>query len=130
MRVLWYEVHSTYIDAVISVVARLQSQINDLKFLISKNGNGATITSAGGYLKQNVPNPYRNNTVISYYLSDNAGRAQIRITDEKGSTLKVYTASKGGEVKIKSGELVVGTYTYTLYVNDKKIDSKQMVIIR
>ena len=105
----------------------LQSQVNELKTLISKGGTGTT--SLSGYLKQNIPNPANNNTVISYYLPDNAGIAQIRITDIKGSLLKVYTPSKGeGQLNIKSGELPVGTYNYSLYVNGKSIDTKQMII--
>lgn len=40
-------------------------------------------------------------------------------------------AAKGaGQLNIRSGELAAGTYNYTLYVNDKKIDSKQMVITK
>lgn len=109
----------------------LQNQINELKSLIAKGGNSPTSTFSKSYLKQNVPNPANNNTVISYYLPDNTGRAQIRITDEKGSALKIYNASGGeGRLNIKSGELPAGTYNYTLYVNDKKIDTKQMVIIK
>lgn len=109
----------------------LKNEIDELKSLISKITNGISVTSSTGYLKQNVPNPAGNNTVISYYLPGNTGHAQIRVTDSKGSALKVYTASKGdGQVNIKSGELAAGTYTYTLYLNDKKIDSKQMVIIK
>jgi hypothetical protein len=109
----------------------LQKEIDELKSLISKISNGGSTTSSTGYLKQNVPNPAGNNTVISYYLPDNSGQAQIRVTDSKGRALKVYTAKKGdGQVNIKSGEFTSGIYTYTLYVNDKKIDSKQMIIIK
>ncbi|MEP6596193.1 MAG: T9SS type A sorting domain-containing protein, partial [Ginsengibacter sp.] len=109
----------------------LQKEIDELKLLILKANNNRPPTSSTGYLKQNIPNPANNNTVISYYLPDNTGRGQIRITDSKGSALKVYTASKGeGQLNIKSGELPAGTYNYTLYINDKKIDSKQMVIAK
>jgi len=49
--------------------------------------------------------------------------AQIRITDIKGSTVKIYNASKGeGLVIIKSGDLPTGAYTYSLIINNKKID--------
>ena len=53
-----------------------QKQINDLQALMQtitkQGGQGLSTTlSANGYLKQNVPNPANNNTVISYYLPDN-----------------------------------------------------------
>ena len=109
----------------------LQNQVYELKSMISKGGNASAITSLSGYLKQNVPNPANSNTVISYYLPYNAGSAQIKITDIKGSLLKVYNPSKGeGQVNIKTGELPVGTYNYSLYVNGKSIDTKQMIITK
>ncbi len=111
----------------------LQIQVDELKSIISKGGNATSINSSiSGYIKQNIPNPANNNTVIRYYVPDNTtGKAQIMITDIKGSVLKVYTASKGaGQVNIRAGELAAGTYNYSLYVNDQRIDSKQMVIIK
>jgi hypothetical protein len=56
-------------------------------------------------------------------------KAEIRITDAKGSILKIYKAITGqGHLNIKSNELPAGTYNYTLYVGDRKVDTKQMVI--
>jgi len=113
------------------LISDLQSQINELKSLMLKGGSGTTFTSSVGYLKQNVPNPAGNNTLISYYLPDNAGKAEIRITDVKGGTLKIYNATAGqGYLNIKSGELLAGIYNYTLYVSDRKVDTKQMVITK
>ncbi len=113
-------------------IADLQNQINELKSLILKGNNLTSLTSSsGGYLKQNVPNPANNNTVISYYLPENTRKAQITITDAKGSAVKVYNATIGeGRINITSAELAAGTYNYTLSVNDKRIDSKQMVITK
>lgn len=109
----------------------LKNQINDLKTLILKNGNTSTITSLSGYIKQNAPNPSYNNTIINYYIPNEARNAQILLTDVKGSVLKSYNVSRGqGQVNIKSGEIAAGTYNYTLYINNSKIDTKQMVIIK
>jgi len=114
-----------------SLISDLQSQINDLKLLITKTGNGGSIISATGYLKQNAPNPFNANTVINYYITDNAGHAQIRITDAAGRTIKTFNAAKGeGKINIRSGVLAAGNYSYTLYVNNKMIDTKQMVLVK
>jgi len=112
-------------------IADLQNQINELKSMILSGNNSSSITSSSGYLKQNIPNPAANATVISYYLPENITHAQIKVTDMKGSVLKVYSAAAGaGQVNIRSGELVAGVYNYTLYANDKKLDTKQMVIMK
>ena len=108
----------------------LQNQINELKVLIIK-GNSLPTATSNAYLKQNIPNPSNSNTVIRYHLPDNSGRAQIKITDIKGSTIKVYNASAAqGSLNISTSELPAGTYNYTLYVNDKQIDTKQMIIMK
>ncbi|MEP6597724.1 MAG: tail fiber domain-containing protein, partial [Ginsengibacter sp.] len=108
----------------------LQNQVNELKSLIAKSGNGTTTTSTA-YLKQNSPNPFNNSTVIGYYIPDNAGYAQIKITDIKGSVIKTFNPSKGeGQINIRSGELPAGTYNYTLYINNKTIDTNQMVLLK
>lgn len=108
----------------------LQNQINDLKSLLSKGQNGTLVTSSNAFLKQNIPNPANNNTVISYYIPGNAGYAQIKITDIKGSLVKSFNAAKGeGKINIRTGELPAGTYNYTLYINNKRVDTKQMVVV-
>jgi len=108
--------------------------VNELKVLVAdlvkQRGNNSVALSTG-YLKQNVPNPAGHNTTISYYVPDNAGYAQIRVTDVKGAIIKSFNTAKGeGQINIKAGELPVGTYNYTLYINDKTIDTKQMVLVK
>lgn len=111
----------------------LQQQINELKAMVqalTKHGGNVTSLSTG-FLKQNVPNPASSNTVIGYYIPDNAGYAQIKITDVKGSVIKIFTAAKGeGQINIRSGQLPAGTYNYTLYINSKAVDTNQMVLIK
>ena len=108
----------------------LQSQINELKALISKGVNGSG-TSTAGYLKQNAPNPFNSNTVIQYYIPDNARHAQIRIIDVTGRVVKTFNAPKGeGRINIGSGELAAGNYSYTLYVDNKTADTKQMLLLK
>ncbi|HTF27291.1 MAG TPA: T9SS type A sorting domain-containing protein, partial [Flavitalea sp.] len=113
-----------------SLISDLQNQINDLKALITKGGNGGSSLSPTGYLKQNAPNPFRSNTVISYYIPENAGHAQIRIVDINGRLIKTFNAPKGeGQIAIRSDELFAGTYSYTLFVNNRTVDTKQMVLL-
>ncbi len=113
-----------------SLIIDLQTQVNELKSLITKSLNGTPISSSG-YLKQNAPNPFNENTVISYHVPDNAGHAQIRITDVAGRLIKTFNATNGeGQINIRSGELPPGTYSYTLFVNNKTVDTKKMVLLK
>ncbi len=82
-------------------------------------------------LEQNAPNPYKGNTIINYYVPFNAGNAVIKITDMKGSLLKTFNVKEGkGQVVLQSDQLATGTYQYSLFVNGRLIDTKQMMLIR
>lgn len=94
---------------------------------ISNGANGDV-----AWLEQNVPNPYNASTFIKFYLPSTAKTGQLIITDMNGQTLRQYNISGPGFGKqtIASGELAQGNYTYTLYADGKKVDSKQMIISR
>jgi hypothetical protein len=65
--------------------------------------------------------------VIIFQLKTND--AQIIVTDISGQTLKsieVNTKSSG-QVTITAGTLSAGNYIYSLVVDGKKVDSKQMM---
>lgn len=127
--------YTELIPVLIRAMQEQQKQIEELKNLVSQLTSGKTTNTSPAlssyYLKQNTPNPVGNSTVISYNVPDNINTAQIVITDEKGSTLKRFSVSKGtGLVTVNTRDMASGSYTYTLYVDEKKIDAKQMVIMK
>lgn len=83
-------------------------------------------------LEQNAPNPFNSVTTIRYNIPSSVKNAQIMVTNATGNTVKTFNlANKGaGNVTINAGELTAGSYYYTLIVDGKKADSKQMVLIR
>jgi hypothetical protein len=111
-----------------------QKQIEELKALVlslteQEVSNTTNLSSA--FLKQNVPNPFNKSTVISYYIPDNVSHAQVLVTDMEGRLIKTFNATKGeGQINIGNGLLPAATYNYTLFINRKKIDTKQMIIAR
>jgi hypothetical protein len=113
-----------------------QKQIEELKTLlqsITKQAVSKTTNfpSSAAFLKQNTPNPFDNGTVIRYYIPENAGNAQIIVTDMKGSLIRTFAVTKGeGQININSAELPSATYNYALLINGKKIDSKQMILTK
>lgn len=112
-----------------------QKQIEELKTLVQsiakQAASGTTNVLSTAFLKQNAPNPFSNGTVINYYIPENISSAQIIITDMKGGLIRTFSATKGaGQINITSGELSAATYNYTLLINGKRIDTKQMVLTK
>ncbi len=83
-------------------------------------------------LYQNFPNPFNQTTEIKYFIPVNASKASIFIFNMKGSLEKtINIADRGnGTLTINSYELQSGMYLYSLIVDGKEIDTKQMVLTK
>ena len=79
-------------------------------------------------LLQNIPNPFKNATTINYTLPQQYSSAKIIITDKAGRALREVNVSGSGKgsLEIEASTLSSGAYQYSLYVDGKLIDSKQM----
>jgi hypothetical protein len=95
------------------------------------SSSNADAQSAIPTLEQNIPNPFRENTTIKYYLPSDSRTATITISDLNGVQLKQFDLQgKGfGQVLISGGSFAAGTYVYTLTVNGKQVDSKKMMLL-
>lgn len=80
-------------------------------------------------LEQNVPNPFAEQTSISYYLPDNTKKAQMLFYNAQGRLIQsTDLIQKGkGVVNVFASDLSNGIYTYTLVVDGKIIETKKMV---
>jgi hypothetical protein len=80
-------------------------------------------------LNQNVPNPFAENTSITYYIPENSGYAQIIFNDNTGKIIKTVdlTEKGNGILNVFADNLSSGIYTYSLVIDGKIIDSKRMV---
>jgi hypothetical protein len=83
-------------------------------------------------LDQNNPNPFVDATIIKFYLPQTAGSAVMKIYSLSGVELKSFNISqKGyGEISIAGNTLAPGVYAYTLLINEKAIDTKQMILTK
>jgi hypothetical protein len=80
-------------------------------------------------LAQNVPNPFTGNTSIAYYVPETAGQAHIKIANATGVALFMAEVRLGnGVLEVDATQLAAGTYSYTLMVDGKVVDTKLMVI--
>ncbi len=125
-------------------IDNLQNQINELKALINPKISSSGITPGKhaaeisfllganqqeATLSQNIPNPFSNTTNISYFIPQQSKSAQIIVTNKNGSTIKTIAIAGAGKgsTKIDALTLAAGAYQYSLYVNNKLIDTKQMI---
>lgn len=80
-------------------------------------------------LNQNVPNPFAEQTTISYNIPKNVGTAQILFYDISGRQIKsVDITKKGkGQLNVFANDLSNGIYSYTLIADGKIIETRKMV---
>ena len=83
-------------------------------------------------LEQNIPNPAKNSTTIHFYIPLDIHDAMLLITDASGRSIQQFSNLANGqsEVEFSTTDLSSGTYQYSLYINGRVVDSKQMVIAR
>jgi hypothetical protein len=87
------------------------------------------VNSSAIILNQNVPNPFAEKTVITYFIPDNVNQAQLLFYNDLGEVLKtVEIKEKGkGQLTVYASNLSSGTYTYTLLADGNVVDTKKMV---
>ncbi|HYK44483.1 MAG TPA: tail fiber domain-containing protein [Parafilimonas sp.] len=116
----------------------LQKQIDELRAMMTTNhasagGNLSTVNSQqSSSLSQNVPNPFNHTTTINYNLPQQYSSAKIIVIDELGKTIQNINLSGHGKGNVNfSSRLTAGaSYQYSLYVDGKLIDTKQMILTR
>lgn len=80
-------------------------------------------------LNQNVPNPFAEQTTITYNVPASVEKAQLIFFNSNGQviqTVDIKTRGKG-KVNVFAADLSSGLYHYTLVVDGKVVDSKKMV---
>lgn len=98
----------------------------------SMSGDAGSMNSDEARLEQNVPNPFMQTSYIRYHIPSSAKDATIVISNLNGTTIRQFNnlAAGYGTVSVDAGILTAGTYQYTLVLNQKVVDTKQMVITR
>lgn len=113
----------------------LKKEIEDLKSIVnSMKGRTMKIgeNKNEAILYQNTPNPFKNATIVRYYIPEGSQNSLLIVSDLLGNHLKNYSLNDGGSqsITINGGELSAGTYLYTLLVNGREVDSKKMILTR
>jgi hypothetical protein len=113
-------------------IKSLENTVEELKQLLLNKGFSSTDISSADVAKlaQNVPNPTKNGTSISYYLPENTKTASIEIYNISGQLVRSFPLrEKGnGSVTVSSSDLPSGTYVYTMIADGKITGSKKMIM--
>jgi hypothetical protein len=80
-------------------------------------------------LNQNVPNPFAEQTTITYNVPEKYGYAQMIFSTIDGRILKTVDITKKGKgtLTVYSNDLGSGMYTYSLIVDGKTFDTRKMM---
>jgi hypothetical protein len=117
-----------------SDIAEMKSEIAELQQMVTRTLPGdAKVSSSSALptLSEIAPNPLSQKATVTFTLPADASNAQLLITDASGKMMKTYSLSSGStEQIINASKFAAGVYQYSLIVNGKIIDSKQMVIAK
>ena len=112
----------------------LEIRLKKLEDMVTKVGitSNSYTELSNAYLEQNTPNPFNSVTIIRYHLPSTVVNARVLITDMNGNTIKsiVLANRRKGELTLNGGTLAAGSYNYTLWMNGKQVDSKNMMITK
>lgn len=94
--------------------------------------NHATVTEPidkTAALYQNIPNPFTNKTTINYSLPQQYKSAQIIVVNHTGIVIELMQlkGSGKGSVTFNAGSMASSNFQYSLFVDGKLVDTKQMI---
>jgi hypothetical protein len=80
-------------------------------------------------LNQNVPNPFAEQTLITFSIPEEAYGVQIRFYNSNSQMIKtVEIETRGaGQLRVYGDDLSSGIYSYSLVIDGRVVDTKKMV---
>jgi len=131
--------YTEFIPIMIKAMQELSKQNDDLKTQVAtltqtvsqlSKSNG-TISANSASINQNFPNPFTKSTVISFNVPQGSNANLVVSQTGSGKVMKTIALSSGSsQLNFDGASLAAGSYTYSLVIDGKKVDSKQMIISR
>jgi hypothetical protein len=80
-------------------------------------------------LEQNVPNPFAEQTTISYSIPASVDKAQIHFYNQDGKLINTIDIDErgNGQINVFASDLSSGIYSYTLVADGQVVATKHMV---
>jgi hypothetical protein len=108
-------------------IQELQKQVEQLYTLHweTQKNNNQTV-----YLSQNVPNPMRETSEISFTIPVTVTKAHLRISAVDGRVIQSHTIEERGRgsISISRGSLSTGTYFYSLVLDQKVVKTRSLLV--
>lgn len=132
------------VDSLTVKLEDLNARLEQLESLLGSTGavqprtagnNAQQVTlenAASIILDQNVPNPFAENTTVTFVIPETVAKAQMHFYDQTGRIINTIDITQRGEgsLKVFGENLSNGIYTYSLVADGKVIDSKKMIKTR
>jgi hypothetical protein len=130
-----YQLYLTEKDKNEILEKKLRDLTNKIDDFINKTQSTKGIESnisSTSTLSQNIPNPFKDGTIIKFNIAKMQKSAFIMISDLSGKEIKKYPINilGGGNITFRNNELSSGIYVYSLIVDEVLIDSKKMVLTK
>ena len=119
-------------------IKELHAKVEALEKIIASKGEptvarlaseSAVENSTGAFMQQNIPNPFADQTTISYQLPEESTTAEIIVFDLNGRLIKTYSVNKNqSQLTIRASEIGSGLFIYSLVQNGQELLSKKMII--
>ena len=131
-----------YIELIPIMIKALQEQDIKIKALTemveklsaeTKKSPLASQQINDGFLEQNIPNPAINSsTKIQFNIPPKAVKAEMILFDAFGKKINLYNLGKqdNGTLDVDTRMLAAGTYTYSLVVDGKVVETKKMIVAK
>ncbi|MEN0051255.1 MAG: tail fiber domain-containing protein, partial [Bacteroidota bacterium] len=110
----------------------IKARLAKIEVLLSEkveiNNTTSTLTSAS--LQQNAPNPFSEATTINYFIPEQVKSASLQILDQNGRIIKTIPIQDtgNGQLTLQANLLSAGTYSYSLILDGRVMETKQMVL--
>lgn len=94
--------------------------------------DASSATKSSALLRQNRPNPFGEKTIIEYTLPESTGQAILFIYNLQGEQLKRFDIvdKRSKSLELDGSTLPAGLYLYSLMIDGKVVDTKQMVLTK
>jgi len=110
-------------------MAELRQQMNEIKQMVQTADRKSNSSTLG--LNNATPNPASGLVAFSANVPADMNNAEIQLVNSNGQIVRtVVLSGKNGLLSstLNTADLANGTYTYTLYVAGKQVESKQLLI--
>jgi len=126
--------YADFVVPLVKAIQEQQQQIDELKKMIAGSGTVANSNmelsdGKGLALRQNAPNPFTKQTTIGFSIPQNAGSAQMLFYDATGHLISTHIIADRGKglLTVNANDLSSGAYNYSLVVDGKLVETRQLI---